>query len=361
MSKQAIGIILFITVTVIVAFATGYWLGSEKNGTNHAEYKIPVSSGQQNTDLEIKLDDNAIGPPRANIGATSAATVPDSLNQQAAIVTSLDVSETLSLKFSDASINELLDILDTIGNSDDADDMSLLEPIHEALLKAVDNNPENFGRLIDYLVESEGWSQMPYDISSILYNTNIPDQQIYLNDLALRLSTQGTPSANTRLLHVLRSTGIHHENEALMSAIKNIALYSQSNDNNRINALDFLAPYQLNLDEKNKIVDELSLSLLSLPREEMGYVIENIIRFSDKTERTALATRYLSTNHNFETRIGIISSLTRGAIDANDSLKDVLFSIAENGNDPLNQHAKATLLYVFEIDNEEYIRLRNGG
>lgn len=87
-------------------------------------------------------------------------------------------------------------------------------------------------------------------------------------------------------------------------------------------------------------------------------LVENILKFSAPEERENLAFSYLSQDNSFETRIAILTTLHTGTVKPNSILKQALFEIAQNVNDPLNRHARDTLLSAFEIDNNEYRRLR---
>jgi hypothetical protein len=355
--KQTATFILI--MATFAAFAAGYWLGTE-NTLQH------LNKNNQEPKVKISLLSNI---PQAAQSSNNISVTSESFSSKADIPSAEETDSKLvkNAKYIALTLPDNPSIIDTIAflnaieASENKDDFDKFGPALEGLHEAVNNNPENFQILIDYFAESDTDSQIPYFITSVLQSTEIEGKDMLMNNLVLRLSAQGTSSGNTRLLHLVSSTGMHYENQEIISTIKNIALYSQADSNNRTYALDLLMPYQLNSAEKNKVVSDLSFALNHAPREEVSYIIENIIRFSSKNERVNLATNYLAYTSDFETRVAILSTMHNGSITPNNALKEKLFNIAENSSDPLSIHARDTLLYVFEIDNDEYERLRNGG
>ncbi|MFT6268946.1 MAG: hypothetical protein ACJAVV_001764 [Alphaproteobacteria bacterium] len=355
-----------VIMLTLAAFAGGYWLGtrntlehlrSDKALSNNQNLSTDISKPLSNSNSQAAQSSTTFGKIIENISPHVELPNTEKSNFQLAEVQN-DIELTL---FENASIMDTIAFLNALNASENKDRFDKFAPALESLRNAVKNNPDNFQILIDYFAESDIDSEIPYYITSVLQSAEVEGKDILMNDLVLRLSAQGTSSGNTRLLHLISSTGMHYENEEIISTIKNIALYSQADSTNRTYALDLLMPYQLNPTEKNKVVSDLSFALNHAPREEVSYILENIIRFSNKSERINLATNYLAYTNNFETRVAILSTMHNGSIKPSDALKEKLFGIAENSSDPLSTHARDTLLYVFEIDNDEYERLRSGG
>ncbi len=269
--------------------------------------------------------------------------------------------QTSKLPAQDADVMELLSFLLTISASNDPDDMELFSPALNLLKQSVKDNPENIQVLLDYFLMADADSRAPYYITSVLQGSNIPDKNFILNNLIQSLSIQGTQNANTKMLHLVASTGAHHDNPLVIQNIKNIAIYDNEINDNRLYALDLLMPFQLKEEEKFKVVNDFKSALETVNSEQKSYWIENIIRFSPKQERNQLASTYLESNNDFSTRVAILSTLHNGSVKPDGELKQQLFQIAQDPNDPLTRHAKDALLYVFDISNEEYQLLESGG
>lgn len=256
-------------------------------------------------------------------------------------------------------------VLDTIAflsglEIDNQEAYKTFATVLESLSESTKEDLGNFQILLDYFAQSDMDTQIPYYITTLIHSAQVPDKDMLVKDLVRRLSAQGTSSGNTRLLHLVSSNGMQFQNDEILQNIKDIALYSSIDDGNRTYALDLLMPYQLNNSEKIKVVNDLKFTLSQASREEVSYIVENIVRFSEKDERANLANAYLSEANSFETRVAILTTMHNGSVKPSESLKAKLFDIAENTNDPLSSHARDTLMYVFEINNDEYNRLRAG-
>ena len=353
-------LIMLIAVSVVVAFASGYYLAlnnyqsiekaSLLNTKNSAEpstekkthSSVPAQVTQDNSQQDLKQNTDIL-----NTSLQNSEDEPYEVDE-------LTLAQ-------DASMIEIIDFLAIINASDNEDDIKKFGPAFTQLHAAVKNNIDNFQILIDYYADATFTAKTPFYLTSALHSAEIADKDILLNDLVLRLSTQGTSEGDRRLLHLVSSSNMQSESEQIINSIKSIALYSEVGSANRTFALDLLMPYHLNENEKNKVVTDLSYSLNQSGESEVSYIIENIIRFSEKSQRVELAKNYLDQTNNFATRIAILSTLHTGAIKPDDTLKEALFRIAENPTDPLSNHARDALLYVFEINNAQYQRLRNDG
>lgn len=358
-------LLFIIAFVALCAFTAGYWLGTEKTLTQLNSQKMKSSKnanflksqselGPDNIKRKAKVDSSDV------LLNNSDNDINETNDEQINRKEISEQSDSLVLA-KDAGVIEMMEFLLLLGLNENADDIDQFGPTLDLLRKAVVENPDNMQILVDYFVDSDETSLAPYYITSVLQGSGIQDKNLIINNMVSRLAAQGTQNANKKLLHLVSSTGAHHDNEQIIDALKNIALYSQANDNNRTYALDLLMPYQLSKDEKSKVVNELSFALVQAPSEEISYMVENIIRFSEQENRTNLATNFLADTNDFSTRVAILSTMHNGSVKPNESLKAKLFEIAQNPNDPLSKHAKDTLMYVFELDNIEYKRLRNGG
>ena len=345
-------------------FAIGYWFGTDKTlkqlDARVLETSIQTDQHKQNPQQVFAINrvlsskDNKIILLQNNntkFGNSHSDQDNETLTESA--------TELLSLS-KDATIIEMLEFLALIGLSENIDDIDQFGPTLDAIRHLVSTAPENLQILIDYYLNSDAETQSPYYFTSVLQGTDIEDKDFIISDMVIQLASQGTNNANKKLLHLVSSTGAFQDNEPIIDILKNIALY-QTDGKSRTYALDLLMPYQLNIDEKGKIVNDLSFALTQAPSEEVSAMVENIIRFSDKNKRIELASSYLSDTNEFATRVAILSTMHSGTIKPNEELRIQLFTIAGNPNDPLSKHAKDTLMYVFEIDNNEYNRLKGGG
>lgn len=350
----------FLCISIPVAFALGYQQGktsalnqilnspSLEDDVNEAYTK---TTDQDNIELSKQIQ-------KAKLSKESETS---KLDETAEPTSQEEQGDTSRLPSQDADIIELLTFLLTISASNTPEDMDLFSPALNLLKQSVKENPQNLQVLLDYFLQADSDSRAPYYITSILQGANIPDKEFILNNLVQSLSAQGTASAKTKMLHLVASTGAHHDNQLITQSLKNIAIYEDEINENRLYALDLLMPFQLKEEEKFKVVNDFKSALDTANSEEKSYWIENIIRFSPKQERNQLASSYLQSNNDFSTRVAILSTLHNGSVKPDSELKQQLFQIAQDSNDPLTRHAKDALLYVFEINNEEYQILKNGG
>lgn len=351
-------LLFIIAVVALCAFSAGYWLGTEKT---LMQLKVKIDeSVLSEAGVEVRSGHNSKYATKQSIEGNNDALI-NNVDTEEMVTSEVEEKSTLLTLAKNASVIEMMEFLLLIGMSENVDNVKQFGPTLDALQKAVSEDADSMQILIDYFVDSDAASQAPYYFTSVFQGANIEDKSLIIKNMVNRLSVQGTSNANKKLLHLVSNTGAHHDNDQIIDTLKNIALYSQSDDSNRTYALDLLMPYQLSNDEKSKVVNDLTFALEQAPSEEVSFMVENIIRFSDKTKRIALASNYLADTNGFSTRVAILSTLHNGSIKPNDTLKATLFDIARNPNDPLSKHAKDTLMYVFEIDNNEYIRLRSGG
>lgn len=363
MNNKATLFSLFACVA-LSAFAMGYWFGTDTTlkQLNAQLVEAPIQTyqnpqaSQQVLAVDSALADKNIDRISLNNGDTKSNNNDLAQNVQS---DSNPSSAPLSLS-KDAGIIEMIEFLALISASENSDDIDQFGPTLDAIRNLVNSTPESLQILIDYYINSDTETQSPYYVISVLQGANIEDKNFIINDMVNRLAVQGTNNANKKLLHLVSNTGAYNDNEPIIETLKNMALY-QTDGKSRTYALDLLMPYQLNIDEKAKVVNDLSFALVQAPSEEVSSMVENIIRFSDKNKRASLASNYLTDTNNFATRVAILSSFHSGAIQPNEVLRAQLFNIADNPSDPLNKHAKDTLMYVFEIDNKEYKRLKSGG
>ncbi len=342
-------------ILVLLAFAAGYYLGADHTRARLERTFIASMEPQIRETSAENVND---------LGHPTLQTTPKIGQQEPSLDYSRNQQQTTTLISNapvyskDSSVTDLMTYLLEISASNEPGDMEKFGPTMDLLQEAIKQDPAKIELLMDYFLEADSDSRAPYYITNLLQGADIPDRDFILRNLVNRLSAIGSVDANTKLLHLVASTGVHYDNDLIINTVKNIALYGQRQDSNRVYALDLLMPFQLNEIERNKIVSDFTYALDDAPSDEKSFMIENIIRFSNKSQRGDLALDYLSDTNDFATRVAILSTLHNGSVSPNDTLKNQLFKIAQNQSDPLSEHAKNALLYVFEIDNAEYKQLK---
>ena len=218
----------------------------------------------------------------------------------------------------------------------DADVASLLEH-----MSAIDPNSKEFGYIVSLIAA-------------------LPDQRGYeaLEDVALTLAQSNEQRSVDKFLDILGSSYSGTDNPEVVSALMDIALYSEFEDTTKLNALDYLHPFQISSVEKQEIQSNLSTLLDEAPMYEKSTYLNHILRFSNQDEKLELAQRYLAQEQNQELRTTIIDKLAYGAVPRTESLRETLMTIATSPDDPLQVYAQHTLMYSFDISNEEYLRLK---
>jgi len=252
----------------------------------------------------------------------------------------------------------LLEYLSLLTSSDNPENIDQFAVYMDKLRQSLKDSPENLQILLDHFVALPLDSKQAYYITSLLQSGPIANRESVLNQLVQRLSFEGTPTSNEKLLQLVSNIGFEAQQTEVVDAVMNIALYTEASDPNKLFALDLLMPYQLNTLEKQKVVDELRYALLNTEQKDKSYFVESIMRYSDANDRQNLANEFLQIENDFSARVAVISSVHSGILSPNDNLKSELFNIALNNNDPLQKHARNALLYAFDINNSEYQMLQ---
>lgn len=344
--------LLYALTSLGAAFGIGYWLGQESILTvvDNNAVQVQFASNQQhgNANRYAWLDKAKQQNDNKPQNETNLNEDSDSIENKVAI----DIGSPFLP--SNPSPTELLEFLVLITTSDDPSHMDQFSSTMDQLRELVASSPENIEMLLDYFVNSPLDAREPYYITSVLQSANIENREQVLAGLVERLALQGSPEADEKMLQLVSNTGLVSKQAEVVDAVMNIALYGDAEHPNKLFALDLLMPYQLDLNQKQKVVDDLSFALSTSSEDDKSYLVENIMRYSDKSQRQQMASDYLQQENDFSARVAILSSIHSGSVRPTDTLKKQLFTIAQNANDPLRDHAKHALMYAFEIDNSEY-------
>ncbi len=346
-------------VVVSLSFIIGFWLGQESilnkvssealQFSKQSHILRPLTNSNTSNNAAVKqVNENGESNQFSSLSST-----PNSTSLQHS--SSLDDSD---FELSDnAGPIDVLKLLVAITTSDNPSHMDMFSSTMDRLRKQISDNPDNIEILLTHFIESPSDSREPYYITSVLQSADIANRDTIMNDLVQRLATIGSSQANEKMLQLISNTGLANKQPEVIEAVTNVALYSDSSDPNKLFALDLLMPYQLDLSQKQKVVDDLRFALDNSSDDDKSYLVESMMRYSDKPQRQQLASTFLQTETDFATRVATLSSFHSGVLQANDKLKAQLFSIALSDTDPLKEHAKHALMYAFEINNDEYQQL----
>ncbi|MDT0594395.1 hypothetical protein [Glaciecola petra] len=352
--------IYLLSFTVIV-FLAGYLTGSKRldhvitaqqqNDPNNirASTKQKVKNPWQNDQQQLLQQNNPqateVIPPLSDIDETDPSVQ--------------STSSVLARLGDDTSTLELLDFLVMISNSEEPGDINYFSETIDLLHAKLKADPENVQVLLDQFVSVEADSDAIYFITSLLQSAQLEDTETLFQNLAENLAIDGTSQSNKKLLHLIATTNLAMENNNTNAFIIDIAMFEKEDSSTKLLALDLLQPYQLNQNQKAVIVEDLKSLIIGSTTDNKGMLIENILRFSDSSQKQELANQYLEDTYALATRVSVINSLTEGTLRPNQEMKTLLFSIAQNTQDPLNIHAKHALLFAFDISNDEYKTLQN--
>ena len=351
---QAKKYIALIIIGLVSAFGIGYWQGQESVLLTLSKQQIQLLDVNRTFEPGKEANKRAWITPTKNTDKSSSNNLLKANEYLPSIVLPAP-----SIVADSNSPIDLLEYLVLITASDNPQDMEQFSITMDRLRKLVSTNPANVEILLDYFIASPVDSRQPYYIISVLQSADIPDRKEVLANLVQRLSFEGSVESDQKMLQLVSNTGLVNENAEVIKAVKDIALYSSSSKANRLFALDLLMPYQLDVTQKQKVVDDLRFALNTSKDDDKSYLVENIMRYSDKDQRQEMASNFLKAENDFASRVAILSSIHSGSVQASDTLKSELLSIAQNPSDPLREHAKHALMYAFEIDNSEYQLLFN--
>lgn len=358
-------VFLIIAIALLSAsFLSGYFLGKSSSLDEHYSYfkqSLNLESDEQNAFLSEpskgepnKKATNPAGKTDTNPQSSNAKN-KDKLSKESLTNEEDENAHKIAQIKAMQEAGELIPLIEyliSVSNSGDHETAKLYRPIITSLKEMVESDLSYQTLMTDYLLDVSTDSKAHIYIASILLGTD--NAKPALMDIVDRLRPIGSTESNEKLLYLISSGGLHYDNPAMTETLKDIALYNLDSEENRLYALELLMPYQLSNTEKANVVTDFTQVLSNTSDDQKSYIVENIMRYSEPAARIELANNYLMADVDFGTRVAVLSSLHSGIIKPNAQLKDKLFNIAQSNNDPLNKHAKNALMYLFEIDNEEY-------
>lgn len=166
------------------------------------------------------------------------------------------------------------------------------------------------------------------------------------------------PANLTNFLELVARTGI--KSSSITMSLKDIAIFS-GKDDEALRALDMLMPYELSYVENQQVTDRLKAAIDSSEKADSPYYFSQLLRFSNSTQREQLALDiFNATDANNSMQSIVMDSIQAGTLNRSTALKDALFNIAKQDQSELQQQAIYTLLYRFDLSQDEYNNISRG-
>lgn len=239
----------------------------------------------------------------------------------------------------------------TATSSDYSDYAKKLDDIRKAL---VDSNSD-LAELLEYFQQIPIDSQESYMLVSILMG--LPkeiSQAAMLNVMELTL-LRSDSSSTADFLELAARTDL--KSQSITASLKEIAIFNNDNKHT-LRALDMLMPYEFSSTEKQQIREKLMIASQSGEIEERPYYFSQLLRFSDSKQRKQLALDAFKQNDtNLNIKSIIMDAVQSGILDRSEELKETLYHIAKQPEDELQEQAMYTLLYHFDLNQQEYEEL----
>lgn len=346
--------ILLVIVIAGLSFYFGYHLGSV-NAIQQLEFSPNVSKQMSNDSViptPNERSDNANNKTNKQLTINDTST-SDSNNE----TTNRQPNNRLEELRKNPNIIDILEYIESFSNDESGFNIRDAEILFDLLNTELDKSSDNVEILVaEYINNSD--KAMSFLISDLLVTLDDRNQSSYVNDLVNQLRDIGTESADGKLLTLIFNTGLKDENPDILNTIKEIALYRETSDSNLLGASELLMPYHVNDQERAMLLSRLQRSLTSSQGDEQGYIVENIVRFTPKSQREEQIIEYLSGENPIETRLASVNSLHNRIVEPSENLKNILIKIATTQDDPMREPAIFALTEVFEISNAEYQQIQ---
>ncbi len=211
--------------------------------------------------------------------------------------------------------------------------------------------------LLEHLEQVPIESQASYMLVSIIMGLpqeiSKPAMQRVIENALLKES----PSNATNFLELVARTGT--KSPTITSSLKDIAIFSEK-DEETLRALDMLMPYELSNVENQQVRARLLAAIDNNTNSDNPYYFSQLLRFSNKAQREQLALDAFHKEANTEMQSIIMDSIQAGTLDRSAALREVLFGIARQDQNELQHQAIYTLLYRFDLSQEEYNDISRG-
>lgn len=359
MKQKAILSILCIST---VAFYAGYRVGLQKSSPASLEtVKSPSTPTRQSANESDLPHAWKILPSKVeNSNAVSASSLPPIIDAQDDIASEDTSLLEDSFQWRDpGDIISMFNQLIELSEPKTDEDMRLFSQAIDLFRGALANSPTQVAIIAEYLQTLTFGSKEFHYITSILQG--LPEQKglVAIENLALQLSQRSDSASIQQFLHLVSNVQNSADNPEILDSLVNIAIYSTEPTGTKLEALDMVMPFQISEVERQQILSGLTSMLEQSDTAEKSALLNHKMRFSDSQQRQEIAMSLISNDNDLELRYTVIDGLHSGNVPRSAALKEQLFSIAADQNDPLQQQAKHALMYSFDINNQEYQRLKD--
>ncbi|MFC4699205.1 hypothetical protein ACFO4O_03420 [Glaciecola siphonariae] len=355
--------LLNLALLVGASFYLGYFIGNaqtDESKRTPLATKAQVSSSSTppiaptNPWLTLKVDPSDKAKANSPILSTNSEQENTELNDEdtPAVSSAFDWDSPGDII---AMFNQLID-MSKPGTEQDVDNFGIAI---DQLRLALAQSPTQLAILVEHMqglsVESREFNY----ITAILQG--LPDNKGHeaMQRVALELSLRGDTGSRQQFLHLVSNTFNAADNSEILSALVDIALYSDASVETQLDALDLLMPFQINTVEREQILGRLEQMLDDENSENKNELANHVLRFSNSEQRESMASKYIGSRNDVELRYSILDGIHSGTVPRTARLKEELLIIATDRSDPLNDQAKHALMYGFDITNQEYQQIKD--
>ncbi|MDO6422276.1 hypothetical protein [Saccharophagus degradans] len=326
-------------------FIAGYMVSSVANNSSISDDQLALNKSNHQPTTHL----NAL--PACTLEPTAVKPIESTRNTK----TKADLNNTASIA-DDKNIESILDRLDMLRQQ--AGNGELVAQQFDILKKAIATNPQLADDLIDLLYNTPLDSHVFSTALTALQT--LPAQDLDFALLSIAEQYEGTledAESREKFLALLTNTSGTIDSKPTVQALLHIVDMDTVDASTKLEALHLVQPHQLFEEEKLSIRTELTQLIDHSPANEAAKVVPQLLRFSDQTHRSAVASDLLSQHRANPIRNAVLDSLASGDISATEEMKNTLMAIANNPNDNLNHEARAILEYAFELNKQEYDQL----
>jgi len=341
--------IILTACILCITFVAGYMAGSNSKPASLLPF---IETQNSQTENQVHGALNPLSSSQANDSNdiqqnyeldTTSRSVASSLSQAANILDNRDII---------ALFNDFVTY--STSHSDYKEYGKKIDDIRKILISS---NTE-LTLLLEYFEQVPIDSQASYMFVSIIMGLpqelSRPAMQRVMENALLKKD----PNNSTVFLELVARTGIKSTNITL--SLKEIAIFSEK-DAETLRALDMLMPYELSAAENQQVRERLKIAIDSGENSDSPYYFSQLLRFSNTIQREQLAIDAFNiTDANSSIQSIIMDSIQAGTLDRSPALKEALYNIAKQDQNELQHQAIYTLLYRFDLSQDEYNDISHG-
>ncbi|AEP30059.1 hypothetical protein [Brumicola nitratireducens] len=331
-----------------VTFVAGYLVGSNAQPTTSVLNSSETERNQHTTDSSLTTTTSAFNTKKSNAEQRASAPAPTDKSEG-----SIVSEEPLLVDNGDiiALFNDFLTY--STSNSDYKEYGKKIDDIRNILI----SSSADLALLLEYFEQVPIDSQASYMLVSIIMGLpqelSKPAMQRVMENALLK---EGPENA-TNFLELVARTGV--KSPSITSSLKDIAIFSEK-DEETLRALDMLMPYELSNVENQQVRERLLAAINNSTNPDNPYYFSQLLRFSNTAQREQLALDAFHDESNTEMQSIIMDSIQAGTLDRSAALREILFSIAKQDQNELQHQAIYTLLYRFDLSQNEYNDITQG-